>query len=161
MNMDAAILAELSDLVYLEARLLDDADYEPWLALFAEGGRYWVPLKGRLQAEDETHNSIADEDHLLRAMRVERLRSPRAHSQQPPSQCQHVLQAPSLVEGGADRWLLRTAFTYSECRGESSVTLHGHCLHRIVRSDGRLRIALKRVNLLNAHARLPAVQLFI
>ena len=60
-----------------------------------------------------------------------------------------------------DRWLLRTPFAYVECRGESSVTLHGHYLHRIARIDGRLAIELKRVNLVNASTRLPAVQLFI
>lgn len=161
MSTDTPTLSALAELVYLEARLLDDADYDSWLALFAEQARYWVPLKGRLQTEDETYNAIADEDRLLLSMRVQRLRGARAHSQQPASQSQHVLQAPALVASEADAWVLRTPFVYNECRGEASVTLYGHCLHHMVREHGQLRIALKRVNLVNAHTRLPAIQLFI
>jgi hypothetical protein len=61
---------------------------------------------------------------------------------------------------GAGAFVLRTAFSYAESRGEDLVTLHGHYIHRIVTVDGQLRIALKRVNLVNAHARLPMIQLF-
>lgn len=152
----------LSDLIYLDALLLDEARYDEWLALFAEDGRYWVPLKGRLQAEDEKYNAIADEDRLLLALRIDRLKAGRAHSQQTVSIAQHVLQQPMSVESdvGAGVYVLRTPFSYAESRGEDLVTLHGHYIHRIVAVDGQLRIALKRVNLVNAHARLPMIQLF-
>ena len=36
------------------------------------------------------------EDKLLRELRIERLKSPRAFSQQPPSRCHHLLQMPSV-----------------------------------------------------------------
>jgi 3-phenylpropionate/cinnamic acid dioxygenase small subunit len=152
----------LTNLIYLDALLLDEERYDEWLALFAEDGRYWVPLKGRLQTQSEKFNAIADEDRLLLALRIDRLKAGRAHSQQPTSSMQHVLQAPMLMEAheGAGAFVLRTAFSYAESRGEDLVTLHGHYIHRIVTVDGQLRIALKRVNLVNAHARLPMIQLF-
>ena len=68
------MLSTLQDFIYDEARLIDSADYEAWLALFAEDGRYWVPLKGQAQTEDERHNAIADESPLLLRLRVARLR---------------------------------------------------------------------------------------
>jgi hypothetical protein len=37
----------------------------------------------------------------------------------------------------------------------------GTFFHHLTQVDGRLRITLKRVNLLNCDAALPAVQLFI
>jgi len=152
----------LIDLIYLDALLLDEERYDEWLALFAEDGRYWVPLKGRLQTENEKYNAIADEDRLLLALRIERLKTGRAHSQQTNSTGQHVLQKPMLMESdeNAGVFVMRTPFSYAESRGEDLVTLHGHYIHRIVHVDGQLRIALKRVNLVNAHARLPMIQLF-
>ncbi|MES1264988.1 MAG: aromatic-ring-hydroxylating dioxygenase subunit beta, partial [Variovorax sp.] len=86
MNADS-----LCDFVAAEAALLDDGRFDEWLALFAEEGRYWVPLLGARQADPLSHNSLAYEDRLLLQLRIERLKNPRAHSQHPPSHCQHVL----------------------------------------------------------------------
>jgi len=150
------------DFILEEARLLDEAQYEAWVDLFAEDGRYWVPLKGRLQSEAERHNAIADENPLLLRLRVTRLRGDRAHSQQPPSQGQHMLQPPLLLSHDAQTGLhtLYTPFTYAESRGEDLVVLHGHYVHRLRETPQGWRIALKRVNLVNAHSRLPMIQLF-
>lgn len=154
------MLPTLQDFIYDEARLIDSADYEAWLALFADDGRYWVPLKGQAQTEDERHNAIADESPLLLRLRVARLRGDRAHSQQQRSQCQHVLQTPRLLSSDAGVHTLHTPFTYAESRGDEMVVLHGHCVHRLRETPEGLRIALKRVNLVNAHSRLPMIQLF-
>lgn len=154
-------VAACVDLIYREAFLLDEGRYEEWLRLFSPTGRYWVPLS-RSQAEGDAQLSLADEDLDLLRLRIERLASGRAHSQQPPSLMQHVLQQPMLLEPGADtdRCVLRTAFSYSECRQDDAVVLHGHYVHRLVRLDGQWRIELKRVNLVNAASRLPMIQLF-
>lgn len=161
MTQTTSIYEELCDFLYEEARLIDDGEYEAWLALFAESGRYWMPLKGRHQREDDRHNAIADEDMVLLRIRIKRLLDGKAHSQQPPSHCQHVLQRPALVSADelAGRWTLRTPFTYQECRGGECVMLMGHYLHVLVRTQGALQIELKRINLANADAALPMIQL--
>ena len=160
--MDSHLERELFDFVALEARLLDSQRWDEWLALFAEHGRYWVPLAGEAQADTRTHNSLADEDRLLLQVRIARLRNPRAHSQHPPSRCQHVLQRPSIesADALADRFELRTPFVYVESRGPHSLILTGSARHRLVREGGALRIELKRVDLLDAGAPLPVIQLF-
>jgi 3-phenylpropionate/cinnamic acid dioxygenase small subunit len=153
---------EAVDFVYMETSLLDEERYHEWLDLFAEDGRYWVPLKGTHQAEAEKHNSIADEDKMLLSLRIERLRAGLAHSQQPKSSMQHVLQQPVLLEIREDKgtFTLRTPFVYAESRGDDMVTLYGHYIHKLVREQNKLRISLKRVNLVNAGSRLPMIQLF-
>ena len=83
---------ELIDFVVREARLLDDKRYDEWLDLWTDDGIYWVPLTPE-QTDGIHHNSHLHEDKLLRTLRVERLKSPRAYSQQPPSRALHVLQA--------------------------------------------------------------------
>ena len=145
-----------------EARLLDERRHDEWLALFADDGRYWVPLQGAAQEEGGPHNALADEDRLLLTLRIERLKSARAHSQHPPSRCQHVLQASTITldDAASGRCELRTPFLYVESRGERQLMLTGTTLHRLVKAGSDWRIRLKRVDLLDAGAALPAIQLF-
>jgi 3-phenylpropionate/cinnamic acid dioxygenase small subunit len=153
------------DFIAAEAALLDARRFDDWLALFADDGHYWVPLLGAAQADPHSHNSLAYEDRLLLQLRVDRLKNPRAHSQHPPSHCQHVLQASRIVEeaeGGAEGELtLHTPFIYIEARGEAQVMLTGTCRHRLVRTAESWAIRQKRIDLLNAGHPLPAIQLFI
>jgi len=153
---------ELIDFVVREARLLDDKRYEEWLDLWTDDGIYWVPLTPE-QSEGIHHNSHLYEDKLLRTLRVERLKSPRAYSQQPPSRALHVLQPPSLEssDAGTQRFVMRTPFHYSEAQGDEIQSFVGTAFHHLVRDGSALRLRLKRVDLLNGEAALPAVQLFI
>ena len=148
------------DFVVHEARLVDEQRFDEWLALFADDGRYWVPLAGAAQAEGDAYNALADEDRLLLALRVERLKNPRAHSQHPKSRCQHVLQPPQVVASDADTCELRTPFLYIESRGGRTLQLAGSATHRLVRAGDAWRIRMKRVDLLDAGEPLPAIQLF-
>jgi 3-phenylpropionate/cinnamic acid dioxygenase small subunit len=154
----------LCDFVAREASLLDDGRYDEWLALFSDDGRYWVPLQGRMQQDAHTHNSIAFEDRLMLQLRVDRLKDPRAHSQHPPSRGQHVLQQPSVDsrDDDAGRYGLSTPFIYVETRGQQQLLLSGICRHVLQRAGGAgaLHILLKRVDLTNAEAAFPAIQLF-
>jgi 3-phenylpropionate/cinnamic acid dioxygenase small subunit len=153
---------DLIDFVVLEARLLDAKRYEEWNALFTDDAIYWVPLVPD-QEDGINHTSHLYEDKLLRDLRIERLKSPRAFSQQPPSRCHHLLQTPPVeaFDAGANRFVVRSEFHYTEAQGDSMQFLVGTCLHELTVQDGRLRMTLKRVNLLNCDAALPAVQLFI
>src|SRR6478609_7782551 len=104
-----------------EARLVDEQRFDEWLELFAEDGRYWVPLAGAAQQEGAAYNALADEDRLLLWLRVQRLKNPRAHSQHPKSRCQHVLQPPQVLHADDAGCELRTPFLYIESRGARSV----------------------------------------
>ncbi|HET7527027.1 MAG TPA: aromatic-ring-hydroxylating dioxygenase subunit beta [Burkholderiaceae bacterium] len=153
---------QLIDLVLLEARLLDEARYDEWNALFADDGIYWVPLQPD-QPEGLEHTSHLYEDKLLRELRIERLKNPRAFSQQPESRSHHLLQRPTIeaFEPAANRFVTRCQFHYTEAQGDEVNQFVGTVFHHLCVRDGTLRIALKRVNLLNSDAALPAVQLFI
>ena len=152
---------DAADFVVAEAALLDAGRFDDWLALFAEDGRYWVPLLGAEQADPLSHNSLAYEDRLLLQLRIDRLKNPRAHSQHPRSQCQHVLQRPTVEREDGGELALSTPFLYLEARGDDQLLLAGTCRHRLVRTDGGFLIRQKRIDLLNAGRALPAIQLFI
>ncbi len=154
--------SQLIAFVVREARLLDDKRYEEWNALWTEDGIYWVPLVPD-QPDGINHTSHLHEDKLLRTLRVERLKSPRAYSQQPPSRAHHLLQT-STVEASdtaANRYVLRTEFHYTEAQGDEIEFFVGTVYHHLTMQGDQLRMTLKRVNLLNSDAALPAVQLFI
>ena len=158
----AGLERELADFVAAEAALLDAARFDEWLALFADDGRYWVPLLGAAQKDPFAHQSLAYEDKLLLALRVARLKNPRAHSQHPPSRCQHVLQRSAVEPPGDDgTQRLRTPFLYIEARGEQQLMLVGTCRHRLARIGGAWKIREKRVDLLQPERPLPALQLFV
>ena len=162
LDADTVRPEHLTDLIYREARLLDARDLETWNALYTDDAIYWIPLVPD-QPDGLDHTSHMYEDKLLRDLRIERLKSPRAYSQQPPSRCQHVLQAPWVqhFEPHAGRLGTRTEFHYSEARGDDLFHLVGRAFHLFRIDDGVLRISHKRVDLLNSDAALPSVQLFI
>ena len=153
---------DLIDFVVREARLLDAKRFDEWNALFADDGFYWVPLAPG-QEDGINHTSHMYEDKLLRDLRIERLKSPRAFSQQPPSRCHHLLQTPTVEEFDepGNCYVVRSEFHYTEAQGDEMQTYVGTCFHHLTVRDGALKITLKRVNLLNSDAALPAVQLFI
>jgi 3-phenylpropionate/cinnamic acid dioxygenase small subunit len=152
----------LIDFVVHEARLLDARRYDEWNALFTDDAFYWVPLVPD-QEDGINHTSHMYEDKLLRDLRIERLKSPRAFSQQPPSRCHHLLQTPTVEEfdPASNRFLVRTEFHYTESQGDELQFYVGTFFHHLALQEGAFRMTLKRVNLLNCDAALPAVQLFI
>jgi 3-phenylpropionate/cinnamic acid dioxygenase small subunit len=148
------------EFIALEARLIDEQRFDDWLALFAEDGRYWVPLQGAAQEEGAPHNALADEDRLLlspaRAAPEEPEGALAASAQPLPARA----AGSTLVSEDAHGCELRTPFLYIESRGERQVLLAGACTHRLVRAGDGWRIRLKRVDLHDAGAPLPAIQLF-
>ncbi|MDP9898930.1 aromatic-ring-hydroxylating dioxygenase subunit beta [Variovorax ginsengisoli] len=153
---------DLIDFVVHEAHLLDTRRYEEWNALFADDAFYWVPLVPD-QEDGINHTSHMYEDKLLRDLRIERLKSPRAFSQQPRSRCHHLLQVPvvEVLDNAGNRYVVRTSFHYTESQGDEMQFYVGYFFHHLTVQNGALRITLKRVDLLNCDAALPAVQLFI
>ena len=155
--------SDLVGFVVREARLLDEQRYDEWNALFTDDAVYWVPLVPN-QPEGLDHTSHLHEDKLLRDLRIERLKSPRAFSQQPPTRSHHLLQTPTVEEADPTEgtWVVRSEFHYTESQGDEMNVFFGVVWHRIVvDAHGELRLANKRVDLINSDAALPAVQLFV
>jgi benzoate/toluate 1,2-dioxygenase beta subunit len=135
-----SLLAEVSAFLVQEAHLLDEGRLRDWDALFADGGRYWVPLQP-LQPDPHRHASLFYEDDVMRDVRIRRLEETHAWSQQPPT---------------------RASFQLSEWRkGRTLHHLAGHYSHYLVREGARLRIRLKRVDLLNCDGIHEPFELFL
>jgi 3-phenylpropionate/cinnamic acid dioxygenase small subunit len=152
----------LVDFVVHEAQLLDECRFDEWNELFTDDGWYWLPAAP--QHDDPLHQaSHLYDDTLLRTVHLKRLQSTRAHSQQPPGRCHHLLQTPVVLamEPAHNRFELRTAFIYTELRAGRTTQLPGVARHRLTLGPQGLRIQLKRVDLLHADTALPAVEFYI
>jgi 3-phenylpropionate/cinnamic acid dioxygenase small subunit len=154
--------AQLAAFVAHEARLLDERRWAEWNALFAPEGWYWLPASPDATDPLAQASHLYD-DHLLRQVRLQRLQSASAHSQQPPGRSHHLLQSAEVLaaDAAANRFELRTPFLYTELRAGRTVTLPGVAWHSLCLHEGALRMLRKRVDLLHADQPLPAVEFYI
>ena len=139
-----------------EARLLDDARFDEWLALFTADAWYWVPVEPDQKNPFDTVSLIYDDRRLLET-RVRRLASPRIYSQEPRSRTSRIVANVTLEESDASACTLRSKFLTLEYRREGQRTFGGTAFHRLVLIDGQLRIAWKRVNLVNCDAPIDGI----
>lgn len=149
---------DLIDFIYNEARMLDEGRFSDWLDLWLPDGHYWMPLD--YQQEDPIHvTSLMYEDMFMLKLRVERLNGARTFSQKPKSRCHHVLQRPFVDEMDGDRFVTTTFMHYVETRLDEQQLLACTARHELALVDGVLRIANKRVDLLNSDAAFGNIQL--
>ncbi len=161
-HIDIPTDTELAQFVYREARMLDEHRFEEWLDLFAEDGRYWMPLEWG-QTDRKLTASLMDEDKLLLRVRVERLKGNRTFSQKPKSRCHHVLQMPVVDkrDEAANVYETYTPFHYVETRLDEQQLFAGWARHTLSVDGGRLKIRMKRVDLVNCDAAFGNIQLFM
>ncbi|MDB5935963.1 MAG: phenylpropionate dioxygenase [Massilia sp.] len=160
--MNVTLTEELRAFVCNEARMLGEKRFDQWYELFTEDAIYWVPLVPG-QQDGLNHVSLMYEDKLLLKLRIERLKNARSYSQQPASRSHHLLQMPDVehVDEAAGVYVTRTQFIYTETQGNAQQMYAGTVFHKLRREQGQLKITLKRIDLLNCDAALPAIQLFI
>ena len=140
--------------------MLDEGRFTEWLDLWLPDGHYWMPLDWK-QEDPHLVTSLMYEDLFMLKLRVERLNGARTFSQKPKSRCHHVLNRPFVDEMDAEagRFVTTTQMHYVETRLDEQQLLALTARHEIALVDGRLRIANKRVDLLNCDAAFGNIQL--
>lgn len=154
--------SDLQAFVYDEADMLDSKKFSDWLDLFAEDAYYWMPLSpGQTDAKLQT--SLLYEDKLLLGIRVQRLSGARTFSEQPSSRCHHLMQQPRVLSADdeAGLYTVKTSFHYTETRRDAQNIYAGWVTHTLVRQGDKLRIRLKRVDLVNCDAAFGNISLFM
>lgn len=139
-----------------EARLLDEAKFDDWLALFTPDAWYWVPSEPGQADPVETVSLIYDDRRLLET-RVRRLASPRMYSQEPRSRTTRIIGNVTIEETERNSCTVRSKFMMIEYRREQQRLFGGTMRHRLVQSGGPILIAWKRVDLVNCDAPLDGI----
>ena len=148
-------LVECEAFLVHEARLLDEAKFDEWLALFTNDARYWVPSEPGQDSPLRTVSLMYDDRRLLET-RVRRLASPRIYSQEPRSRTSRMIANVSIEKRDASSIELRSKFTMVEFRRNAQRLFAGTSLHTLV-WDGQFKIARKRVDLVNCDAPLDGL----
>ncbi len=139
--------------LYTEARLLDRKQFDDWFALFTEDAYYWIPLRPEQSRPDKELSIIYDDVDMLR-VRVHWLKHPKNHAQAIPSRTVHCISN-VLVEDLDDEkqeYRVSSALQVAEYRKDNQIVYAGSCEHVLRADNGELKIAAKRVDLINSQA---------
>jgi benzoate/toluate 1,2-dioxygenase beta subunit len=157
-NADAleVTLRDAEQLLFREAWLLDQHRLEEWLDLFTEDATYWVPLE-RGQRDPWNTSSIIFDDRTLLEIRVRQYRHPRAHARLPAVRTCHQVGNVMLLEAHANEARVGSSLVLVEYRKERQRVFGASVEHRLRRTPAGLRIAAKRVDLVNSEAELDGI----
>lgn len=153
--MNALSQPEAQELLFREARLLDDQDFAAWLELFTEDALYWMP------AWRENNTLTEDPDRELSLIyyrgkdnlrdRVQRLTSGLSPVSKILPRVVHLVGNVMVVEAGDRHAIVKASFvTHAYAPRTDRVSTHfGHYEHGLERVDGAWRIGRKVIRLAN------------
>ncbi len=161
--MDAAarveLRSEMEQFLYREARLLDSGRFYEWLGLFTDDATYWIPLEAN-QGDPLTTSSIVYDDRRLLEIRVRQFQHPRAHARVPVPRTVHHVGNVQVMDTEGREVRVNSALVLLEYRRERQRVWGALVEHRLRRTVDGLRIAAKRVDLVNSEAELDGVVCF-
>jgi 3-phenylpropionate/cinnamic acid dioxygenase small subunit len=154
--VDVELRSEVEQLLYHEAWLLDRGRLDEWLALFTDDATYWIPWQAD-QTDPLTTSSIVYDDRRLLEVRVRQFQHPRAHARLPAPRTVHQVGNVQVLEAGASELRVGSTLILVEYRHERQRVWCAVVEHRLRRTSGRLRIAAKRIDLVNSEAELDGI----
>lgn len=155
MTIDREALA--CELVALEARLLDEQDWNSWLSLYEKDAQFWVPMW-----TDENHLATDPMRELsfiylhgrsFLEERVYRLTSGRSVASNPLPRTVHLVAGSMAmaIPGDVDTMRVKSAWSsHIYLHKEAQlVTYAGRYEHELAWTDGAFRIRQKKIILIN------------
>lgn len=150
---DTVTRAEVEDFLYHEAALLSGWQWDDWLGLFEEGGRYEVPtFDGRRLSGREAQYFIADDWDLLQA-RIIRMKSKNAHAENPPSHTHRLVGNVVHQVTDAGTLAVQANFIVHRMRDGLLDPYVGHYEHELVAGVAGLKFRVRRAVLLTESVR--------
>lgn len=144
-RLAALTRADVEDLLYREAELLDDWDLDGWLTLYTDDARYVIPTTDDPDGDPREDLVLIDDDRLRMRARVERLNSRKAHREYPHSNVRHLVTNVRLGEVEGDELPVRASFTVWRFRGGRETSYVGSYYYRLVMTEAGPKIRSKRV----------------
>lgn len=162
----------VEQLLFLEARLIDERRFAEWEALWVDEGIYWVPANGE-DTDPNTDVSLVYDNRSRMHNRVERYVGGKAYSQQPPPRTVHLVANVAVEHaeaagpggdgaGGADAVrVVHSTLQVAESRPGARIDWVGRVTHHLVERDGALRIAFKKVVLVDNDQELTTIDFLL
>jgi 3-phenylpropionate/cinnamic acid dioxygenase small subunit len=143
-----AVLEDVTQFIYREARLQDEHQYDEWEKLWTDDGLYWVPANGE-GGDPEQEMSIIYDNRSRIGLRVRQFHTGKRFSQTPQSRLRRVVSNVEVVEDdGKEIRAASNALVFeSQTRGD---TVWASRNEYTLRRDGEdLRMVRKKVVLVN------------
>lgn len=139
---DRELLFEIEQFLFREALALDERRFQDWLTFFSEDVTYEVPVRVTREANAEwelsPNSRIFDDTKETLSVRIQRLETDFAWSEQPPSRTRHYVTN-VLVDStdSGDEFLVRSnCFIYRSRGDDPNPSLYSVGRHDTLRRVG-------------------------
>jgi p-cumate 2,3-dioxygenase beta subunit len=142
--------AEAEDFLYLEADLLDEWKLDDWLGLYEEGGTFEVPTTDWTGWDSLGGGFFVLDDWELLKARVKRLKSRKAHAENPHSRTHRLISNVRVSADGTDGTVeIHANFVINRFRDGTHHTYVGRYRHTAVVTTEGLRLRHRRAVLVH------------
>jgi len=162
-HVDEATRREIEDFLFHEAMLADESRYEEWEALVTDDIHYWVPF-GAGDYEPGTRLSFLNDNRTRLATRIRQLVTGVRYSQVPKSPMRRMISNIQVLDIDGGEYEVASNFVLYEHAVQATGDIRvwaGRTTHRLRRTDDGLRIAAKKVELVNSTDALPNLSFII
>ena len=157
---DPALLAEVTQFIYREARLQDEHAYAEWEALWTDDGVYWIPANGEDSDPEQTMSIVYDNRSRI-SVRIKQLLTGKRHTQTPASALRRVVSNVEMVADGDDEVTARANAVIFEATSREERVWATKNVYRLRVVDGKLRMAHKKVVLANNESALYTISFLV
>lgn len=160
-TLAALSLEEAIAFVSLEADCLDHREYQTWLTLWDEDGKYIIPIDPDAGDHAERLNYAYD-DAAMRRMRIRRLTSGESMSARDAAQTvRSISRFRALPDAGDGAFRLRCAQHLVEYRREAHRSYVANVTFTLKQTEGGPRIVEKVVRLINSTGALAGMSFLL
>ena len=151
-------IRNIEDFLFMAAHLLDNTQFQNWLALFSKTGWYWVPISTE-QDSPYDHVSIIYDDRKLLETRIRRLNNINIHAENPPTRTSRIVGNVVLnsIEEDSGTYEVCSKLQLVEFRGERQRIFAGQIIHYLSAENNKIFIEGKRINLVNAEGLMEGI----
>jgi len=159
-TFDRDLYHEVTQFLYREARLQDTHEYDEWENLWTDDGVYWVPANGA-DTDPEREMSLIYDNRSRISLRIRQLKTGRRHSQTPPSQlARTIANVELLLANGSDVSVACNSQIF-ETNQRGDTMWAARCVYRLRRIQGELKMAYKKVVLVNNNKAIYTISFLI
>ena len=154
-------IRRIEQFLYREARLADEHDYAGWESLWTDDGLYWVPAGGD-DIDPTRQMSIVYDNRRRISTRIKQFHTGKRHTQVPASRLRRVVSNVEILGvGDAGDLTVEANFVLVESRERGKEVWAGRYTYRLREVDGELRMAYKKVALVDNARVLPTMSFLI
>lgn len=162
---DGWAYGDVAQFLYREARHADENDYDAWEALWTDDALYWVPANGA-DVDPETNVAVIYDNRNRISTRMKQVKTGKRYAQAPPSDLRRIIGNIELLggrpnrDGGVDLEVGANFLAY-ESRMRVNELWGGRVTYRLRRVEGEIRLAYKKVVLVDNDKPIPTLAFLV